>query len=118
MKCGAGLIAGLALVGVQPAMAAPAALEDAFRGTVVSTYPDGRIGRLWLNRNGTFTAEGRRHTRSSGRWRVRGDQVCFRRGLFGYCTRIPGSTGSFTTRAVTGETIRVRLVAGRAGEER
>jgi hypothetical protein len=95
----------------------PPALERAFTGTVVSTYPDGRTAQLWLNRDGTYTSMGRRHDRHSGRWSVRGDRVCFRRGIFGYCTAIPTTTGaSFTTRAVTGETIQVRLLPGRPGE--
>ena len=94
---------------------APPALDKAFKGTIVSTYPDGRIAKLWMNPGGTYTSEGRRHDRHSGRWSVKGDKVCFKRGLFGYCTAMP-SDSSFTTKAVTGETIQVRLVPGREGE--
>ena len=35
--------------------------------------------------------------------------------LFSYCTPIP-TKNTFTTKAVTGETIQVRLVPGREGE--
>ncbi len=105
----AGLFLAVAVAG------APPALERAFNGTIVSTYPDGRTAELWMNRNGTFTSMGRRKDRHSGRWNVKGDKVCFRRGIFGYCTAMP-TDSEFTTRAVTGETIRVRLVPGRKGE--
>jgi hypothetical protein len=95
---------------------APPALQKAFAGTIVSTYPDGRTAELWMNPSGTYTSMGRRHDRHSGHWKLKGDKVCFKRGLFGYCTAIPESGRSFTTKAVTGETIQVRLVPGRQGE--
>jgi hypothetical protein len=109
-----GLIGGMVLL--MAAGPPPPALERAFSGTVVSTYPDGRTAQLWLNRDGTYTSMGRRHDRHTGRWSASGDRVCFRRGIFRYCTAIPTTTdASFTTRAVTGETIQVRLVPGRQG---
>jgi hypothetical protein len=91
---------------------APPALEKAFKGTIVSTYPDGRTAKLWMNPGGTYVSMGRRHERHSGRWSVKGDKVCFKRGIFGYCTAIP-TDSAFTTKAVTGETIQVRLEPGR-----
>jgi len=94
----------------------PPSLQKAFTGTIVSTYPDGRIAKLWMKPSGQFTSEGRRHDRHSGRWSVKGDKVCFKRGLFGYCTALPTGDKSFTTKAVTGETIQVRLEPGREGE--
>jgi hypothetical protein len=94
----------------------PPALQKAFSGTIVSIYPDGRKAELWMNRDGTYTSMGRRHERHSGRWKVSGDKVCFKRGIFGYCTPMPSET-AFTTKAVTGETIQVRLTPGRAGEK-
>jgi hypothetical protein len=98
------------------AQAQPPALEKAFKGTIVSTYPDGRVGKLWMRPDGTYTSEGRRHEYHTGHWKVSGDKVCFKRGIFGYCTAIPSDSGSFKTKAVTGETIQVRLEPGRAGE--
>lgn len=111
-----GMISGLVLTAVAGAPAPPPTLEKAFHGTIVSTYPDGRTAELWLNPNGTYTSMGRRHDRHSGRWNLKGDKVCFRRFWFTYCTEIPATQADFTTRAVTGETIRVRLVPGRNGE--
>lgn len=107
-----GLVAGLVLL---TAASKPPAIDKAFSSTIVSTYPDGRIAKLWMNPSGTFTSMGRRHEYHHGRWRLKGDKVCFRRGLFGYCTPIP-TESAFTTKAVTGETIQVRLVPGREGE--
>jgi len=107
------LMGGLVLL---TAASAPSpALQKAFTGTIVSTYPDGRTAELWMKPSGTYTSMGRRHDRHSGRWALRGDKVCFMRGLFSYCTALP-TDAAFTTRAVTGETIQVRLVPGRAGE--
>jgi len=105
-----GLIAAVAA-----ASAPPANLQKAFTHTVVSTYPDGRIAKLWMNPSGIYTSMGRRHDRHSGHWKLKGDKVCFKRGPFGYCTAFPTET-AFTTKAVTGETIQVRLVPGREGE--
>jgi hypothetical protein len=107
-----GLMGGIVLL---TAAAAPAPLEKAFTSTIVSTYPDGRTAQLWMNPSGTYTSMGRRHDRHSGHWTLRGDKVCFRRGIFSYCTPIP-TESAFTTKAVTGETIQVRLAPGREGE--
>lgn len=105
-----GLVGGLALL---TAASSPPALEKAFNGTIVSTYPDGRTAELWMYPGGVYTSMGRRHDRHSGHWKLKGDRVCFRRGLFGYCTALPTGAAPFTTKAVTGETIRVRLLPGR-----
>jgi len=107
-----GLIgAGVLLMG---ATEPPKALQKAFTGTIVSTYPDGRKAELWMNPDGSYISEGRRHDRHRGHWQLKGDKVCFRRMMFTYCTPIPSGT-AFTTKAVTGETIQVRLEPGREG---
>lgn len=106
------LIGGFVLL---TAADSPPALEKAFRGTIISTYPDGRTAELWMSPGGTYVSMGRKHDRHSGTWKVKGDKVCFKRGLFGYCTALPSGSAPFTTRAVTGETIQVRLVPGRRG---
>ncbi|MES2859874.1 MAG: hypothetical protein V4701_00280 [Pseudomonadota bacterium] len=102
--------------------AAPTAadLEPAFGNTLLSTYPDGRTARMWLQPGGRFEGRGRRGGLSSGVWRVRNGEVCLsqRRPIplpGSFCTPIVrGGIGtSWTARAVTGETIRVQLVAGR-----
>ena len=110
--------AGVLMLGAGVAGAAdfPPQLQKAFAGTIVSTYPDGRKAEVWLNPDGTYTQEGRRHDRHHGRWTLKGDQVCFKRLIFTYCTRVPNGD-EFTTKAVTGETIHVRLEPGRAGEK-
>lgn len=112
-----------ALASAPPAEdAAPseADLAPAFGNTLLSTYPDGRTARMWMQRGGTYEGQGRRGGRSSGVWRVRDGQVCFsqRRPLpmpGAFCTPIvPGGIGaSWTAKAMTGETIRVALIAGR-----
>ena len=108
------LLGGLVLL---TAAAPPPAVEKAFKGTIVSTYPDGRIAKLWMRPDGTYTSQGRRHEYHNGKWKLSGDKVCFKRGLFGYCTQIPGGDTGFTTKAVTGEKIQVRLEPGRDGEK-
>jgi hypothetical protein len=96
----------------------PAELGKAFGNTVVSTYPDGRTGLLWLKRDGTYDAKGRRRTPSSGTWSLKGGKVCLKqlkpmRAPFNYCTGLP-SGSSWKAKAVTGEPITVKIVAGRA----
>lgn len=95
-------------------------LAPAFGNTLLSTYPDGRTARMWLQHGGVYEGQGRRGGLSSGTWRVRNGQVCFsqRRPIplpGSFCTPIvPGAVGaSWTAKAMTGETIRVTLVPGR-----
>ena len=106
-----GLVGGLVLL---TAATSPPALEKAFSGTIISTYPDGRTAELWMDPSGTYVSMGRKHDRHTGHWTVKGDKVCFHRSLGSYCTAIP-TESAFTTKAVTGETIQVRLVPGRQG---
>jgi hypothetical protein len=96
-------------------------LAAAFKNTVVSTYPDGRTARLWLSSDGSYTAEGRRKDRSSGRWKLKGDQICLRQSHpatlpLAYCTAVPpGGVGStWSAKSVFGDPLKVKLVAGRS----
>ena len=111
---------GLALL-APPALAAGVAdLQPAFSNTIVSTYPDGRKAKLWLNKDGSYRAQGRRGKSSSGKWSLKGQKICLKQsrpvsGPFSYCTEVKrGGIGtSWTGKAVTGERIRIQLVAGR-----
>jgi hypothetical protein len=101
------------------ATAASSPVSKAFGNTIVSTYPDGRVAELWLQPGGAYTAEGRRGDMSSGRWSVKGAKLCLKQSKpigvpFSFCTPIPkaGLGASWSAKAVTGEAIRVRLVAG------
>jgi hypothetical protein len=100
------------------------ALEQAFGSTIVSTYPDGRQAELWLQRDGTYTAEGRRRDRSSGHWQIKDDKLCMKQSSpfpapFSYCTGIPagGLNEPWTGKAYTGEPIRIKLVKGLEGRD-
>ena len=95
-------------------------LSVAFANTIVSTYPDGRTAKLWLEPGGVYTAEGRQHEPTNGRWRVENDKLCLKQThpfAFGfvYCTMLSKfAEGTvWTSKAVTGETIQIRLVRGR-----
>lgn len=98
----------------------PPIIQQAFGNTIVSTYPDNRKAELWLQPSGAYTAMGRRGDRSSGRWKIQGDKLCLKQQhpisppFFRYCTPLP-SKDHWTTKAVTGETIQVRLVRGGRG---
>ena len=119
----AGLTILLSLVAVQAYAADLDAglIAPAFSGTIVSTYPDGRISKLWLNRDGSFSAEGRAHERQAGRWRLRAHSICLSQlkpvpiPLLAYCAPIPetGVSASWSGKAVTGEPITIRLVPER-----
>jgi hypothetical protein len=116
------LVALAALAAAGPSLADEdrSALSAAFGNTIVSTYPDGRTAELWLQSDGSYNAEGRRHDRSKGHWTIRNDQLCLKQShpfAFGYvyCTALKevrvGS--SWTGKAVTGEPIHITLVRGR-----
>lgn len=118
----------LALAALAAALTVPAAaradprLEPAFGNTIVSTYRDGRVGKLWLEPNGAYRGEGRSGRVSIGTWRVDGDRLCMRQrrpfpAPFSYCTAIvPGGVGArWSGRAPDGEPINIQLVAGRQG---
>ena len=114
-----GLSIGLAAASLMGAAPAPAGLEAAFGNTIVSTYPDGRTAELRLQRDGRYTAEGRRHDPSSGKWTAKGDKLCLKQSSpipapFAFCApMIRGGVGTtWTGKAVTGEAIRLKLVAG------
>jgi hypothetical protein len=95
----------------------PLSIERAFGNTIVSTYPDKRHAELWLHPGGSYDARGRHGEPSRGRWRVEGDRLCLKQDhpwappFFRYCTQIP-SEETWTTKAVTGEILQVRLVRG------
>lgn len=107
------------ITGAAPSFAADPAspsIQQAFGNTVISTYPDGRTGLLWLKADGSYTAKGRRRTASSGTWSIKKTQVCLKqlkpiRTPLTYCTPLPSSQ-SWSAKAVTGERIRLKVVQG------
>jgi hypothetical protein len=103
------------------AQAAP--LDDvkaAFGNTVLSTYPDGRIQRIWLKEDGSYDAIGRRGKPSAGTWRVKGEKVCLKqtrpfRAPMSYCTSFPadGDIGvTWSGKDISGTPIKLKLVKG------
>ena len=97
-------------------------LATAFTNTIVSTYPDGRTAKLWLKPGGVYLAEGRYHEPTNGHWRVKDDKLCLAQAhpfAFGfvYCTALSQfrSGTRWISKAVTGETIEIRLEQGRPG---
>jgi hypothetical protein len=101
------------------AESAPPIIQQAFDNTIVSTYPDNRHAELWLHPDGSYDAMGRRGDRSRGHWKASGEKLCLKQDhpwsppFYRYCTPIP-SEDHWTAKAVTGETIQVRLVKGRS----
>ena len=95
-------------------------VQAAFDNTIRSTYTDGRVGKLWLDPDGTYTGEGPARDPSSGRWLVKGQKLCFKQRrpvpmFFLFCTPIvEGGVGaSWHTKSPYGEPITVTLVEGR-----
>ena len=115
------LIAAAATLGGAPEPATVQQIDPAFNGTIVSVYPDGRVSKLWLNRDGSFSAEGRSHEHQAGQWRIRSHQVCMTQSkpvpipFLSYCAAIPaaGLASGWTGKAVTGEPISIHLAPGR-----
>ena len=116
-------LSAIAAAGASTALAAPdrkaepatEAVKRAFGNTIVTTYPDGQHGYLWLKADGSFTTMGRHKTQSTGVWRVKGSQVCLKRqhppAPFSYCTPAPQGD-SWPAKAVTGEKLQAKLVKG------
>ena len=96
-------------------------LEPAFNATIMSVYPDGRVSKLWLNRDGSFTSQGRGHDNAGGRWVLRNGAICMRQlkpfpiPFVQYCSPVPhtGISVAWTGKAVTGEPVTIHLVPGR-----
>jgi hypothetical protein len=113
------LLIAAALLALPATGQAAAKIDAAFGNTIVSTYPDGRTGHLWIAKDGTYTSTGRRKTPSSGKWSIKGGQVCLKQrkpspAPFAFCTAAPGGGvgTTWSAKAVTGEKIRVKLVKG------
>lgn len=116
------ILAAAAVACAAPCLAQPSdstGLQAAFGNTIISTYPDGRTAELWLHPDGTYNAEGRKHDRSNGHWKIKGEKLCLKQSHpfafpFTYCTPLmEGGVGtSWTGKAVTGEPIRIKLVGG------
>jgi hypothetical protein len=114
-------ILAIAATMAPPVSAGAGGLHPAFSNTIEMTYPDGRTARLWLEADGRYSGEDKYRRPSSGRWSVKSGKLCMRQKRplpvpFSYCTPLvaPDEVGvSWLGRAVTGETLRIRLVAGR-----
>ena len=115
------ILAAAAALAAPPAFATTtvADLKPAFSNTIVSTYPDGRKAKLWLNADGSYRAQGRRGKPSSGQWSLKGDRICLKQSrpfrAPSYCTNVvKGGVGtSRGSKAVPGERLRVQVLAGR-----
>lgn len=110
------LALALLLAATPAAAITEADLRPAFGNTIVSTHPDGRKAKLWLNADHTFTAQGRKGNRERGTWRVKNGKLCLKQTLLSYCKAFPtvrvGQT--WRDRAVNGEMVSNELVAGRS----
>jgi hypothetical protein len=104
-----------------PAKAAePRGVQAAFGNTVKALYPDGRYQRIWLHADGTWDAIGRRGKASSGKWTVKGEQVCLKQSKpipvpISYCTDFPSDGGIgavWTGKDMHGEPIKLTVVKG------
>ena len=120
LACGSVAVALVVAIGVPARAADLRDLVAAFGNTIVSTHPDGRQAKLLLNRDFTYSAQGRQGQRSGGDWKLDSGKVCLTQRQpypipFSYCKALPhvavGSSWSDT--AVTGETVTNRVVAGR-----
>ena len=113
--------ASLASAALAGSAGAGSPMAGAFGNTILSTYPDGRTGELWLHPDGSYDAEGRKGDPSSGHWSTKGEKLCLKQSkpvssIIAFCKAVPegGLVNGYTTKAVSGETIKVKLVQGRA----
>lgn len=115
----------IALSALAAATLAAAPVDAAFGNTIISTYPDGRTALLWLQRDGSYSAQGRRRTPSSGRWSIKGEKLCLKQARpvavpMAFCTPLPPSisASAWPAKAVTGEVVSVRIAAGKVTPKR
>ena len=114
------LLAALTLLAAPVAAHAAPLVEAAFGNTLVSTYPDGRVGRLWLKPGGVYDYLGRNKKASSGRWVIKGEQICLQQNKpipmpITFCTEAPNQGGigaTWPSKAISGEQVRMELVKG------
>jgi hypothetical protein len=114
---GAAVLALTASTAASAAGGGEVALRPAFNAVIVSTHPDGRQAKLWINRDHTYRAQGRKGQRSAGVWKVKGARLCLTQKrpapiFISYCKAIPAIRPgrAWSDRAVTGETVSNRLV--------
>jgi len=94
-------------------------ISPAFKGTIVSTFPDGRQTRLWLERNGSYRATSRSGDMTSGHWKIKDTRMCLRQeqplaAPWDYCTGLPPRLdASWQGKSAFGLPITIKLVKGR-----
>lgn len=115
-----GVMAAAAIAATAPIPASTSALEPAFGNTIVTTYPNGKVTRTWLHRDGTYEALRANGDHTAGVWKARGSQVCLTQKKpvyvpMAFCTPIvPGAIGaSWSAKGLLGEPVRNTLIAGR-----
>lgn len=96
-------------------------LAPALGNVIVSTHPDGRKARLWLQRGGAYTAQSRAGDRSGGTWKVKGEKLCLSQRNpipipIAYCKPIPAEAAGRPWRdtEVNGDQV-VNLIACGSG---
>lgn len=117
-----GVMAAAVIAATAPMPPPLTALEPAFGNTIVTLYPNGKITRTWLHRDGTYEALRSNGERTGGVWKVKGGELCItqKRPVFvplTFCTPIvPGGVGaSWSAKGLLGEPVRNVLAAGRQG---
>jgi len=121
MRFAAPVVLALPLAALAAGACAAPPVEAAFGNTVVSTFPDGQTQHIWLDQDGVYTARGRRGQESGGRWSLKGSEICLQQRRpfpfpIVYCTPVPpdAATVSWTSKALNGQPVRLKLVQGRA----
>jgi hypothetical protein len=95
-------------------------VEPALGNTVVSTYEDGRHGYLYLKAGGLYDYIGRKKDASSGKWILKGEQICLRQSKpipvpMTFCTGFPSEGGigtSWRSKAISGDPVTLQVVKG------
>ncbi len=87
----------------------------------MSTHPDGRKAKLWLEKDGRYVAQSRAGKRSGGVWKVKGEKLCLTQRQpmsipFSYCKAVPNeSVGKpWRDKAVNGDLVTNEILPGGA----
>jgi len=89
-----------------------------FGNTVISTYPDGRSQKLWIQPDGSWTGLSRRGIPLAGHWTQKGDKVCLKQSKpptlpISFCQALPADMSrEMESHDVLGTPIRLHVVRG------
>jgi hypothetical protein len=111
-------VAHAADAAARPPAATLSGVAATFGNTIISTYPDGRTQKVWLQPDGVWTGLNRRGVPLVGRWTLKGDKVCLKQSKpptlpLSFCQALPSDMSrEMDSHDLLGTPIRLHVVRG------